>query len=247
MPIGLSKEQLLDAKIVGDHLRMLKDNFISTLNNQTCLDFTAAVVCHEEHTEETRKQILELFERHAKFKAEVITLSGLNAAIGRAYGDGKFVLTRLDDDDFVYNGAVADIHAFAETVTGISMYGFCRGFTYQKGTHDMHDFFCTYGGEGHNSIFQSICLDSSAVPFRPWPGRYTFNHVKAKQYLSQFKDVKTDFVQDVTTDAFVYFKHPDSSSRSMAVQSSTKKFRLTDEDRNSFKLKFGIDFDKVND
>lgn len=33
----------------------------------------------------------------------------------------------------------------------------------------------------------------------------------------------------------------------MAVQSSTKKFRLTDEDRNSFKLKFGIDFDKVND
>lgn len=130
-----------------------------------------------------------------------------------ALNEYDFVITtRMDFDDFVYKGAVADTQNKSAECEDILAYGYNKGYTHIY--DELYSRVCTWWKEtGHESVFQSLILKSSCVKKLPYFIVEKFDHPRIKPQLKTFVEKnglqfsEGMFQENSVTNAFIYVRH----------------------------------------
>lgn len=124
------------------------------------------------------------------------------------------IQTRIDFDDFIFKDAVADTQSKVNDCNNILLYGYCKGYTYVSG--ELYNHNSLWRGTGHNSMFQSLILKSSAVKEMPFININKFYHDIFKTMLKEFLEKngvafsESMFQQNTSAIAYIYYRHETS-------------------------------------
>ena len=124
----------------------------------------------------------------------------------------NLIITRIDYDDLVWNGAVDDIQSRIGKAP-LYIYGYNRGYAWLEKTADLMSFYQEYAKRGHMSIFQSCIVDTRVkelICMHP----YKWNHTKPMDSIERnnIKNSLVKFEPNYTRDAFVWVRHENTSS-----------------------------------
>lgn len=209
-------QDIFDLKFIDTQLTLAKDNVLPSLENQTNKSFEIVFLANEKYFADKKYDVIFSTLK----KATVLPVTFINYAeggalarlIGAAYNKFDYVIqSRIDFDDFIHKGAIADTQSKVEECDRILSYGYCRGYTYLNG--ELYPYYETYDGVGHLAMLQSLMLKSSFAKTIPFVGVYSLGHTKAKTDLEKILErqgiqfVDSMFQQNLTTDAFIYFRH----------------------------------------
>ena len=168
----------------------------------------------------------------------VIQFDTLSPSVKDALNEYDYVIqSRMDFDDFAYKDAVADIQSKANDCDKVLVYGYCNGYDYRfKELYTYLTIYDTgvtkklsstafsesdYKTQGVHSVLAAVILKSSFA--KKVPALITFNvcqrwHSSLKPQLKDFlkkngvEFSENMFQANMTTKAFIYFRHEFSSS-----------------------------------
>ena len=95
-----TNEELFSEKFLSNGFKLVKKNFIKTLENQTNKNFEVIIMIHNDIDID---KIKPLYDIESSFKISIIRKKDIDKYISEFYDTFDFIITtRLDYDDFVY-------------------------------------------------------------------------------------------------------------------------------------------------
>ena len=166
-----------------------------------------------------------------------IKMDDMPRLVKDAFNDYDFVIqSRMDFDDFIFKGAIADTQNKVNECEDILAYGYGNGYFYQNGEL----YAGGWGGQvGHHSMLQSIILKSSVAKTLPFIGIYNFMHDRLKPMLKDFLEKngiefsERMFQKNIYDIAYIYFRHESSHSiaiRNFDIKQTPKQRKITNKD-----------------
>ena len=204
-------EKVISKEYIDMGMHLMSQYLIPTLENQTNKNFELLVLVHP-------KLNLGVYKRKFtgmsdKLTINVIRFAKIDEYIAEAAKTAEnLIVTRIDYDDLVWNGAVDDIqHRIGKAP--LYIYGYNRGYAWHEGKIDLMAFYQEYGKRGHMSIFQSCIINTSdedITGIHP----YKWNHTKPMESfaIKAIPQGKVLYEPNYTKDAFVWVRHENTSS-----------------------------------
>ena len=228
---GVYGDEMYTFQFLYKHFDTFKNNLINSLNNIDDNKFELIVLIHEKVNPETVQFIKDL-ELQTKYYITILHLSELNDYVAK-YNDqfDYIVQSRMDFDDFVYKDVIEDINSQIFDTTTIKLYGYLKGFTYLERTKEFYRFYHIQNTTGHWAVMSSLIYSTKYMKDKPALNIYNMNHGRSKINLEtwckknniEFNDDM--FVQNKTTDAFIYYRPSDSWSELM-VKNQNIEYKL---------------------
>lgn len=254
---------VLDVDFLKKQLPLAK-NMLRSLENQTNKNFELLFMANPKFFEDPRYEFIFTTLRDssllpfkfmkgsgglltAKLNSELVSL------LKETLNEHEFVITtRMDFDDFIFKDAVADTQSKVVECEDILAYGYNKGYTYIYG--ELYPRKCTWWKDtGHDSMFQSLIVKSSAVEHLPCFSVEDFEHPCIKPQLKAFLEKKgfafteNMFQQNSSDNAYIYFRH-DFSQEQCAVHggkpfnvSNLKPLTNKDITKEQLKSEFGFE------
>ena len=204
---------VLDINFLATQLPLAKNNGLRSLENQTSKNFELIFLMNDKYFLDKKYEFI-FTELKASVTVPVrfVKDSEMPSLFEEAYNKYDFVIqTRIDFDDFVFKGAVADTQNKVNECNDILSYGYCKGYTYIYG--ELFSFYGYVEGSGHHSTFPSLILKSSFAKKIPYVSIYRFPHALVHYKLKEFLESngiefsESMFQQNHSIDAFIYYRH----------------------------------------
>lgn len=204
-------DKVLSKEYIDMGLHLMSDYLIPTLENQTNQNFELVVLVHPKlNLGAYKRKFLAMSD---KLHIEVVRFNKFDEYVAEAAKDAEnLIISRIDYDDLVWNGAVADAQSRIGKAP-LYIYGYNRGYAWKEGDASIMAFYQEYKKRGHMSIFQSAIVKTSVselVGIHP----YKWNHTKPMEALEArgIKPSLVKFEPNYTKDAFVWVRHENTSS-----------------------------------
>lgn len=202
---------VLDVDFLSKQLPLAK-NMLRSLENQTNKNFELVFVANPKYFGNPEYELIfSTLQDFTTIPLRFIKKDEECHLVKYSFSEYDFVVTtRLDFDDFVYKDAVADTQSKIEECHKILLYGYCRGYVYVY--NDLYCSFTPCRGIGHNSMFQSYIFESSCA--KDWSFIDIYDqHAKLKPILKEKLEKngvsfsEDMFQQNISTNAWIYFRH----------------------------------------
>lgn len=204
-------DKVLSKEYIDMGLRLMSQYLIPTLENQTNKNFELVVLVHQKlNLGVYKRKFLAMSE---KLNIQVVRFNKFDEYVRAAAAESEnLIVTRIDYDDLVWNGAVEDVQKRIG-IAPLYIYGYNRGYAWKEGDASIMVFYQEYKKRGHMSIFQSAIIKTSVsevVGIHP----YKWNHTKPMEALETrgIKPALVKFEPNYTKDAFVWVRHENTSS-----------------------------------
>lgn len=259
---------IFDVDFLSKQLVLAKNNGLKSLENQTNKNFELVFVVNPKLFEDAKYEfIFSTLRESTTLQVEFVktnegVYSGernlqsdeLSQLIKKSFDEYDFVIqSRIDFDDFMYKGAVADIQNKVEECDSILIYGYGNGYVYIQG--EIYPFVRDYasaGGTGHIALLQSFIMKSSVAKNMPFFEIYNFPHTKIKLAMKTFLEKngiefsENMFQQNTTDPAFIYFRHNSAvSSHSRSKAKGAPKLDSQTLSKKKLEEEFGFNY-KLN-
>jgi len=204
-------DKVLSKEYIDMGLHLMSDYLIPTLENQTNQNFELVVLVHPKLNLGAYKR--KFIAMSDKLHIEVVRFNKFDGYVAEAAKDAEnLIISRIDYDDLVWNGAVADAQSRIGKAP-LYIYGYNRGYAWKEGDASIMAFYQEYKKRGHMSIFQSAIIKTSCsevAGIHP----YKWNHTKPMEALEArgIKPSLFKFEPNYTKDAFVWVRHENTSS-----------------------------------
>lgn len=204
-------DKVLSKEYIDMGLRLMSNYLIPTLENQTNKNFELVVLVHQKlNLGVYKRKFLAMSE---KLNIQVVRFNKFDEYVRAAAAEAEnLIVTRIDYDDLVWNGAVEDVQKRIG-IAPLYIYGYNRGFAWQEGKHDLMVFYQEYKKHGHMSIFQS-CVINTGVQELVGIHPYKWNHTRPLEAIERGEINKqlVKFEPNYLKDAFVWVRHENTSS-----------------------------------
>ena len=232
------QHDIFDVAFLSAQVSLAKNNLLKSLENQTNKNFEICFWANGRYFDNPKYEfIFTALKDCTSLTVKFIKKDDMADLVKVAYNEYDFVIqSRMDFDDFVHKEAVADVQSKVSECDRMLSYGYCKGYTYFN--NKLYPFYIEYDKRGHIGLLQSLIAESAFAKKIPYVGAYTFNHVKIKPSLKEFLEnnnvefAENMFQQNVSTNAFIYFRHDTTLSnhkpRGKSITKITKK-QLEDE------------------
>lgn len=204
-------DKVLSKEYIDRGMELMSKYLVPTLENQTNQNFELVLLVHDKLN--LRGKTSKFVGLSDKLTIKVVRYGQFDNYVRMAAKDCEnLIVTRIDYDDLVWNGAVDDIQKRIGKAP-LYVYGYNRGFAWQEGTSDLRLFLQDYRGKGNMSVFQSCVINTSLLgPVGIHP--YRWNHTKPLESSVCQGINKNDilFERNFDTDAFIWVRHENTSS-----------------------------------
>lgn len=204
-------DKVLSKEYIDMGLHLMSNYLIPTLENQTNKNFELVVLVHPKLNLGVYKR--KFLAMSDKLHIEVVRFNKFDEYVrDAAVLAENLIVTRIDYDDLVWNGAVDDIQKRIG-IAPLYIYGYNRGYAWHEGKTDLMAFYQEYQKRGHMSIFQSCIIKTSVqelVSIHP----YKWNHTKPMESIENhnISGSLVKFEPNYNKDAFVWVRHENTSS-----------------------------------
>ena len=203
---------VLDVNFLKGQLPLAK-NMLSSLENQTNKNFELVFLMNPKFPDDPKYEfIFTTLQNSTTLPLKFIKDNEMSNLVKAALNDYDFVIqSRMDFDDFIFKGAVADTQSKINECENILSYGYCKGYTYVY--KELYPDYRPCNGIGHYAILQSIILNSSFAKRISFINPYNFDHAKVKPRLKEFLEKNNVefqehmFQQNMSVNAYIYFRH----------------------------------------
>lgn len=229
-------DKVLSKEYIHMGLHLMSNYLVPTLENQTNKNFEVVILVHPKlNLGAYKKKIISL---GGTLNLDVVRFNKFDEYIKDAAKTAEnLIITRIDYDDLVWDGAVAD----AQKRIGLAplyIYGYNRGYAWKEDDDKIMAFYQEYKKRGHMSIFQSAIIqtnDPDVVGIHP----YKWNHTKPMEspHVQAIRKDKVKYEPNYTKDAFVWVRHENTSSGLIFPGYVRKKAYL---DKDAVKQIFGV-------
>lgn len=228
--------KVMSKELLDMGLRLMSNYLIPTLENQTNQNFELVILVHPQLNMGAYKRKLMALSESLNIK--VVRFNKFDEYVREAAVLAEnLIITRIDYDDLVWNGAVEDVQKRIG-IAPLYIYGYNRGYAWKEGDANIYAFYQEYKKRGHMSVFQSAVIQTNNPTFlgiHP----YKWNHTKPceSQTFEGIDQTLIKFEQNYVRDAFVWVRHENNSSGLIFPAYVKNKAYL---DKDEVKRVFGI-------
>ena len=240
--INYSEEQLYSNEIFKMRLQLLKNNALTTLANQTDLNFNVCILINNKFANENKIQLQNIISNYKKlFNCYILNIDEINEFIlEKTKNDKIYAITRLDDDDFIHKDANKIIQQLNTFDNSITCYGYTNGYVYNSITNDLYNYYYDYNNNGHIAIFQTLIFNN--IKYMNKFFIFRLSHTNMIESFNKL-NVKLNFIQNTNPNMFIYFRHQNNDSINsfrLPNKYSNIKYELTNNKKQFLQNQFGI-------
>ena len=192
---------------------VLARNALSSLENQTNKNFELVFMVNDKFFSDPKYEfVFSSLRASTSLPLTFIKRGDIELLVKDISDEYDYIITsRMDFDDFIYKDAIAVAQSKINECDTILAHGYCRGYIYRHG--ELYKFFHMCKGTGFVAVLMSLIIKSSFAKNLPFVSIYSFRHGRFKTKMERFlkknhvKFSENMFQADLSTRAFIYFRH----------------------------------------
>lgn len=218
-------KRVFDKDVLDKGIYLLKKIVFSSLNNQTDKNFEWIILIHENVNKEYIKP---LYDLKADFPIHIILNEEYKKMLDACAKEYKYIInSRIDDDDAIYDGAVAFTHSFIDDKKPVRVITWKNGLTYVIGDNTLNAFNPDYNNKGGIGILLTTII---RCDYYDGFGIYGMNHKFLSEKLQKRYNLSYNplVIDESESPKWIYVRHDLSDSKgghrtNIAVDIDTKK------------------------
>ena len=150
------RKNIYGEKYIRNGYRVIKKYLITSLENQSCKDFSLLLTLGNKADIEYVKKIMNF---KCSFYYRIIYIKDLKKIVEKlSNGYDVLITTRIDYDDIIYYDAVNDIRKSINTEKPILLHGYNRGLYYFESNGKFYENYRRNGEKGALGLFLSLIV-----------------------------------------------------------------------------------------